>query len=254
MARAAATGMPLAGHLRELRRRLAICAAAILAGAVVGWLLADPIWRLIQSPVAAIGPSQDRLAALNFDTVTGAFDLRMQLAIQLGVIVSAPVWLWQIFAFVVPGLTRKETRATFLFLAAALPLFTAGAAMGVWILPHMVQLLTSFAPGQTASYLSASAYYDFVLKLVLATGVAFVLPVFIVLLNAIGVLRGRTVLRHWRPALIAILAFAAITTPAADIVSMLILATPMAGLYLSASTVAIVADRRRDKRANALVA
>jgi sec-independent protein translocase protein TatC len=248
MAGRTAQAMSLGGHLRELRRRLAVSGAALLAGAIAGWFLFDPVWRMLQMPVSIAGATQGRQAALNFSTVGGAFDLRIQLAIQIGAIVSAPIWLSQIFAFVVPGLTRREKRATFAFTLTAVPLFVAGAGMGVWVLPHMVELLTSFAPGRTASYISAGDYYDFVLKLVLATGVAFVLPVFLVLLNAVGVLRGRTILRAWRPAVIAIVVFTAITTPAADVVSMFVLAAPMIVLFFSAAAVSLVADRRRDRK------
>jgi sec-independent protein translocase protein TatC len=243
--------MPLARHFTELRNRLIIAAAAMLLGAIAGWFLADPVWRLLQNPVSTIGASQGRQAALNFDTVGGAFDLRMQLAIQLGLIVSAPVWLSQAFAFVVPGLTKREKRVTLAFTVTTIPLFAAGAGLGLWVLPHMVALLTSFAPGQTSSYISATGYYDFVLKLVLATGIAFVLPVFLVLLNTVGVLRGRTILRGWRPALLAIMTFTAITTPAADVMSMLVLAAPMVALFYAAALIAVLGDRRRQKRLDA---
>ncbi|MCU1422899.1 MAG: preprotein translocase subunit TatC, partial [Microbacteriaceae bacterium] len=202
MARRSTEPMQLGQHLRELRNRLAVSGAAVLVGAVAGWLLYDPVWRVLQSPVILAGSTDGRQTALNFTTIGAAFDLRIQLAVQLGLILSAPVWLWQVFAFIVPGLTRKEKRVTLAFVLTAVPLFVAGAGMGVWVLPHIVQVLTSFAPGESSSLLSAGDYYDFVLKLVLATGVAFVLPVFLVLLNAVGLLRGRTILRGWRIALL----------------------------------------------------
>jgi sec-independent protein translocase protein TatC len=243
--------MPLVQHLSELRRRLAFSGAAVLAGAVAGWFLTDPFWRLLQSPVLAIASTDGRRAALNFDTVAGAFDLRIQLAVQLGLVLSAPLWLWQVFAFIVPALTRREKRVTLAFTLTVLPLFVAGAGMGLWVLPHMVQLLAGFAPEHTASYISATGYYDFVLKLVLATGIAFVLPVFLVLLNALGVVRGRTILRAWRPALLLILGFTAIATPAADVLSMLVLAAPMVGLFFAAALISVVGDRRRDRRLEA---
>ncbi len=254
MARRSAEPMQLGQHFRELRNRLAVSGAAVLVGSVAGWLLYDTVWRVLQSPVVLAGAADGRQTALNFSTIGAAFDLRIQLAIQLGLILSAPVWLWQVFAFIVPGLTRKEKRVSFAFLFTAVPLFIVGAGMGVWVLPHIVQVLTSFAPDQSSSFISAGDYYDFVLKLVLATGIAFVLPVFLVLLNAVGVLRGRTILRGWRIALLAIMLFAAITTPAADLMSMFILAAPMVALYYSAVVVSLVADRRRDRRLAALSA
>ena len=101
--------------------------------------------------------------------------------------ISSPIWLYQIFAFLVPGLTRSEKRYTFGFFFTAVPLFLAGCFAGWFVLPHIVELMTSFVPQQDASYFDAKYYLDFVLKLVLAIGIAFVLPVFLVLLNFVGV-------------------------------------------------------------------
>ena len=98
------------------------------------------------------------------------------------------MWLYQIFAFLVPGLTRREKQYTFGFFFTAVPLFLAGCAAGWYVLPHVVELMTSFAPAEDAAFINAQNYFDFVLKLVVAIGIAFVLPVFIVLLNFAGVI------------------------------------------------------------------
>ncbi|ERK69717.1 hypothetical protein N136_03960, partial [Leifsonia aquatica ATCC 14665] len=100
----------------------------------------------------------------------------------------------------------------------------------------------------------AKTYFDFVLKLVLAVGIAFVLPVAVVLLNFVGVLRAKTILRSWRVAIIAIALFTAIATPAADVLSMFVLAVPMVALYFAAAGVAALHDLRTDRRAAALLA
>ncbi|MDR6972700.1 twin-arginine translocase subunit TatC [Leifsonia shinshuensis] len=240
--------MPIASHLAELRRRLFVSGAAILVGAVIGWLVSEPVWAFLSSPIHAFAAEHGRVAAINFDTITGAFDLRMQLAIQLGVILSAPVWLYQVFAFVVPGLTRAETRAGLLFVGLSVPLFAAGASAGVWVLPHIVELMAGFAPDSSATLVTAGGYYDFVLKLVLAVGIAFVLPAFLVILNRIGILSGSTILHAWRLAIMAIALFTAVATPAADVFSMLLLAAPMVCLYFGAAGVSIVHDRRLERR------
>src|SRR5690606_33893611 len=109
--------------------------------------------------------------------------------------------------------------------------------------PHMVQLLATFVPAQDALLIDARYYYDFIIKLVLAIGIGFVLPVFLVLLNFAGVLQGVTILKGWRVAVLVITLFCAIATPAVDAVSMILLAIPMVGLYFAAVGIALIRDR-----------
>ncbi|HLP22970.1 MAG TPA: twin-arginine translocase subunit TatC [Microbacteriaceae bacterium] len=246
--------MSLTGHLIELRKRLVRSALAIGLGAIMGWLVTDLVWGALEQPVRIITEAHNRSAQLVFPTVTGAFDLRLQIAVTLGVILASPIWLYQAFAYFVPALTRIERRYVFGFFFSAVPLFLAGCASGWLLLPHMVTLLTSFVPSGSASFLDAVTYYQFVLKLMLAVGVAYVVPVFLVLLNFMGVLSAQAIIRNWRFAILGILTFAAIATPAADIVSMFLLAIPMVALYLLAWVIAAVHDRRAAKRAAAMLA
>jgi sec-independent protein translocase protein TatC len=234
--------MSLGQHLVELRKRLFWCAVGILAGAVIGWFLSPFIWDAMSAPVHAIAKARN--ASINYPNITSAFDLKLQLSIYAGIVMSSPMWLYQIFAFLVPGLTGKEKRYTFGFFFTAVPLFLAGCAAGWFVLPHIVGLLTGFAPEGDATLLSASDYFSFVLKLVIAIGVAFVLPVFLVLLNFVGVLPGRTILKSWRIAIVVILLFTAIATPSADVISMFLLAVPLVLLYFGAAGVALLHDRR----------
>jgi sec-independent protein translocase protein TatC len=237
--------MTLGEHLRELRRRLVRIAAAVIAGAIAGWFCSGYVLDRLRAPVSQIAHSQHRNAAVNFTDITGAFDLRFEIAITVGVVISSPIWLYQVFAFLVPGLSKKETRYTFGFFFTAVPLFLAGCAAGWFVLPHIVELMTSFASTQDSTLIDAKPYYDFVLKLVLAIGVAFVLPVFLVLLNFMNILPARTILRAWRIAVLAIVLFTAIATPSADVVSMFVLAAPMLALFFAAVGVASINDRRR---------
>jgi sec-independent protein translocase protein TatC len=200
------------------------------------------IWDAMSAPVHAIAKARN--ASINYPNITSAFDLKLQLSIYAGIVMSSPMWLYQIFAFLVPGLTGKEKRYTFGFFFTAVPLFLAGCAAGWFVLPHIVGLLTGFAPEGDATLLSASDYFSFVLKLVIAIGVAFVLPVFLVLLNFVGVLPGRTILKSWRIAIVVILLFTAIATPSADVISMFLLAVPLVLLYFGAAGVALLHDRR----------
>ncbi|WP_127795226.1 twin-arginine translocase subunit TatC [Agromyces sp. LHK192] len=243
--------MSLAAHLIELRKRLFISAAALVVGMVAGWILNELwVWDAIQEPVSKVAEARagDGATSLNFPTLASAFDLKLQIAFTLGIVISAPVWLYQIFAFLVPGLNTRERRYTLWFFASAIPLFFAGCAVAWFVLPNIVKILTSFVPEGSTSLLQAREYIDFVLKLVVAIGIAFVVPVFIVLLNFMGVLSAASIIRSWRVAVLVIVLFTAFATPSADVVSMFLLAVPMIGLYFAAWGIANVHDRRVAKR------
>ena len=241
--------MALAKHLRELRRRLLTAGAAILAGAVLGFLAADTLLAALREPVASASSRLGGMSGLNFTYVTQAFDLKLQIALTLGVVVSSPVWLYQVWAFLVPGLVRRERRVVIGFLGSAIPLFLLGCLTGWTVTPHVVAVMLGFVAPEDSALLDARFFYDFVLKLALATGIAFVLPVFLVVLNFVGVLQGRTILKGWRVAILLVFAFAAIATPAADVLSMFLLAGPMTALYFGAVGIAILHDRRAARRA-----
>ncbi len=162
------------------------------------------------------------------------------------------MWLWQVWAFIVPGLVWKERLYAVGFLGTAIPLFLGGCAAGWYVLPHIVGMLGGFVSSEDTSIIDAKSYYDFVVKLIVAIGIAFVLPVFLVLANFVGVLSGKGMLKGWRIAILAILVFTAIVTPSADIMSMFFLAIPMVALYFIACTVALLHDRRVAKRTAAL--
>lgn len=236
--------MSLAQHLLELRKRLFRSALAVVIGSIAGWIIAEFVLQAMRAPISQIAESEGRLAALNFDNLTGAFDLRIQIAVTVGIVISSPVWLYQFFAFLVPGLSSKEKRYTFGFLFTAVPLFFSGCAAGWFVIPHIVTVLAGFAPAESSSLIQANNYFDFILKLVVAVGVAFVLPVFIVLLNFIGVISAESIRKSWRIALLGVFIFAALVTPSADVLSMFLLAIPMMGLYFAAAGVAAIHDRR----------
>lgn len=223
---------------------------AILLFSVGGWFTADFIWDALRGPITLVAKQHN--ATLNYTDVTSAFDLHIQIAFTVGIVLSSPIWLYQIFAFLVPGLTKREKRYTFGFFFTAVPLFLAGCAAGWFVFPHIVGLLTSFVPGQDAVFLGAKEYLGFVLKLVLAIGIAFILPVFLVLLNFMTILSAKAILKAWRWAILVIIVFCAIATPSADLVSMFLLAVPIIILYFLAVGVATLHDRAALKRARAL--
>ncbi|WP_442922445.1 twin-arginine translocase subunit TatC [Microbacterium sp. Root61] len=239
--------MSLGAHLVELRRRLLISVIGIIVGMIAGFILSGPIIELLIHPINLIAERTGH-AELNVDTVSGGFDMRMRIAFVVGIFLSAPVWLSQIWLFIMPGLTRKELRYTVGFLCAAIPLFFAGLTVGWLLAPHVIELMSSFVPDGAVTFFQYSYYMDFILKLLLVIGVAFVLPVFLVLLNVAGVLSGMAILRGWRVAILVITIFAAAATPAADVTSMLILAGILVVLYFAAAGVSLLFDRRRAKR------
>jgi sec-independent protein translocase protein TatC len=255
--------MSLGDHLRELRKRLFISAIAIVVAAVVAFVDWGWVGRLFGLPLKLRSLTSfvqdgmrvpiDQLAGnhnavISYTTVSSAFDLTVQIGLTIAILIASPIWLFQVFAFLVPGLTGREKRYTFGFFFSAVPLFLAGGFVGWLLFPHMVELLASFTPSKDAILLDARYYYDFIIKLVLAVGVGFVLPVFLVLLNFVGVLSAKAILGGWRVAVLVITLFCAIATPAVDVASMFLLAVPMVALYFAAVLVAYIHDSAAARR------
>jgi sec-independent protein translocase protein TatC len=245
--------MSLGQHLVELRRRLMISGLGVLLGGVGGWFLAPLVWDRLREPIQVIAAAHHQ-ASINYPSITSSFDIQFQVSLMLGIVISSPLWLYEIFAFLVPGLNRRERKYIFGFFFSAIPLFLAGCTVGWLVVPRLVELMVGFVPGQDTAIIDARYYLDFVLKLILASGIAFVLPVFLVLLNFVGVLQAKTILKGWRWAILAITVFTAIATPAADPLSMLMLAAPMIVLYFAAVGVAWLHDRSVARRASSLEA
>lgn len=239
--------MSLGEHLVELRKRLIIAALGLALGLVGGFFLVDPVWNMLRKPVNDLREA-GREASLTYAAITEGFDLRIQIALFIAVIITAPIWLYQIWAFLAPGLTRKEKLYGVGFLLTAVPLFLAGVFAAWMVLPNIVLLMSTFQPPEDAFFLNARLYVDFAVKLLLAVGVGFVMPVVLVMLNFVGILRGKTILKSWRVAILIIVLFAALATPAVDLWSMFLLAAPMVVLYFIAVGIALLHDRRIDKR------
>ncbi|GEP49001.1 Sec-independent protein translocase protein TatC [Microbacterium saccharophilum] len=248
--------MTLAEHLVELRKRLIIAGIALVVGMVLAFFLTDAVIWAMTEPIRLVAERRgnDELVSLMYQNVTGPFDMRLRIAFAVGIIISAPVWLWQIWAFLVPGLTRKEIRYTIGFVAAAVPLFFAGCYVGWLVMPHIVEIMAGFTPEGASNMFEARYYYDFVFKLLVVIGVSFVLPVFLVALNLAGVMSGRAILGGWRVAILVAVVFAGLATPAADIVSMLLLAGILVVLFFAAAGLSMIFDRRRAKRDAAMLA
>jgi len=240
--------MTLGAHLVELRKRITYAGLAIVVAAIPAWWLVDPIWAALSAPVLEIAEQQNRDASLNYTTIGEAFDTRLLIMFLVGIIVSSPVWLYQLWAFIVPALHRNEKRYAIGFLSSAAPLFIGGCLAAWSVFPNIVILLTGFAFVESATLLSARTYLDFAIKFILAIGAGFVFPVVLVALNFARVLTGAGILKSWRWAILGVAAFTALATPAADVLSMVLLAIPMIGLYFAAAAVAVLHDKRLAKR------
>ena len=246
--------MSLAEHVKEFRNRALVAFAAIVALSVVGWIQFDSIVRWLAQPMIAAakerGVPPDKVA-LNFAgaAVSDAFGIKLKVALWLGLILASPVWLWQIWGFLAPGLHRNEKRIGIAFLASAIPLFVLGCWTATWALPNAIRFLYSVTPHDGAvNYTDAQAYITFCTKFILVFGLAFLLPVFLVGLNAAGLLPARTMVKGWRVATMLIFVFAAMMSPSPDAWSMLVLAIPMVGLFFLAVGIAMVLDRRKQRQ------
>jgi sec-independent protein translocase protein TatC len=240
--------MSLGDHLRELRRRFLVAGAAIAIGSVLGWVEYDSLFNRIMAPLRKVAAERHGLVNINFGGITQPFTVQLQVALFVGVIVASPVWLYQVWGFIVPGLTKREKRTTVGFIGAAVPLFLGGCFIATQVVPRAVEILLGFTPKGAANLPDAALYLTFVMRFILAFGLAFLLPVFLVGLNVAHVLPARIMLKGWRVAVLLIFVFAAMMTPTPDAWTMLVLAMPMVGLFFAAVGVATILDRRRARR------
>jgi sec-independent protein translocase protein TatC len=240
--------MALKEHLREARNRLFKSALAVLAGTVAGFFLYEPVLEALGAPIVAINEQDGRTASLNFDTAASPFDLLIQVSIFLGVVLSSPVWLYQLWAFITPGLKTKERRAALGFIVVAVPLFLTGIYLAWLILPNAVRVLTDFTPDQFSNLISVTVYFAFVLRLMLAFGIAFLLPVVLFGLNMVSLVSGKQILKAWRITVFLVCLFAAMAAPGGDALSMFYLAVPMLVLFFVAIGLCLLNDKRRARR------
>lgn len=239
--------MSLGDHLRELRRRLVISALAIAVLSVLGWLQYDRLFDALMAPLREVAAQRHALVNINFGGITQPFTVQLQVAFFIGIILASPVWLYQIWGFIVPGLTKHEKRTGLAFIGAAVPLFLLGCFLASLAVPRAVEVLLGFTPAGAANLPDAALYLNFVTRFILAFGLAFLLPVFLVGLNVAHLLPAHIMLKGWRIAVLLIFIFAAMMTPTPDAWTMLALAFPMVGLFYAAVGVATLLDRQRKR-------
>ena len=245
--------MPLASHLRELQVRLTRSVLAIVLASVVAAFFYGELFDVVTAPFETIKQQYAREGAtvtLNFGNIGDPFTFALKICAMAGLFAASPVWMYHLWAFVAPGLHKRERRYGIAFVAVSVPLFLGGAVLAYYFLPKGFDLLIGFNPDpqSVANIIGLNDYLSFVLRMFLVFGIAFVLPVFLVALNLAGVVSGRALLRAWRPVIMGAFVFAAVATPSGDPYTMTALATPMLGLYYVAAGISLVTDRRRHRQ------
>ena len=244
--------MPLMEHLRELRRRIFLSSFVILLGSVVGFYFYRPIIELLAKPVCDLktGSLQGdtNCGILTINGILGPLNLQLKVAVLSGIIITAPFWLYQLWAFIAPALHRREKKKVFGFILGATPFFFAGAYLGYVTLPVAVKFLLGLTPETLVNLVNFDSYLEFVLRIILVFALAFELPVFLITFNLIGFLSGKTILKPWRGWIFGICAFVASFSPSADPISLFTLAIPLIGFYFLAGGFAVLNDRRQAKK------
>lgn len=239
---------PLLSHIKELRQRIFKSAIGVVLFSIIGWIFYQKIINKLAEPICGINVTLEKCRTLYVSGVLGPLNLQIKVALIVGIILSAPIWLYQLWAFILPGLKRKEKTLAFIFFLSAIPFFAAGIVLGYYILPVGIKVLLGFTPENLSNLIRFDEYLDFVLRVILLFGIAFELPVFLLALNAAGALTGKAILKPWRLAVFSIFLFVAAFTPTGDPLTMMALAIPLCALYFAAGGIGIFIDKRRGKR------
>jgi sec-independent protein translocase protein TatC len=245
--------MTLYEHLRELRYRLIVASLAIIAGMVLSAFFYSELFALLRLPY-------DRgiadLQANNPDAVTdlvniglaSPFTLALKTCAVAGAVLTAPIWLYQLWAFIVPGLLAKEKKWALIFIGVATPLFVLGVATAYFVLPKAISVLLGFTQQGVSNLQDINTFLSFMLRLMIVFGVAYLIPLLVLMLNIVGVVKASQLSKYRTLVIFGTFVFGAVATPSTDPFSMLALALPMSLLFLAAEVIAHILDRRKSRR------
>jgi len=251
--------MPLGDHLRELRNRLVKSVAAVVVTTIIGLVIHSWVLHQMTGPVCNLsgvhGLGRPTAGCPNgLLAVTGplgGLSLSFKVALMIGLVLASPIWSYQIWAFIAPGLYRKEKAYGLGFAGAAVPLFLGGAAIAYWIFPKAIKILMSFVPAGMSSLIEGDQFLDFFIRMIVVFGLSFELPLLLVALNFVGILPAQKLRGWWRAIVFLIFVFAAIATPTGDPITMCVLAIPIVMLFFIALAVTTLHDRRKARRHDA---
>ena len=246
--------MTLFEHLRELRYRLIVSILAIIVAMVVAWFFRYDLLDILQRPyfqaIAALKAKHpDANTSLVNINLTSPLTLSLKVSALAGAIATAPFWLYQLWAFVVPGLLAKEKKWALIFIAAATPMFVGGVVVAYVVLPKAIAVLLSFTQSGVTNLQDINAYLAFLLRLMLVFGIGFLIPLIVLMLNIVGVIKAKQMAKYRSLVIFATFVFGAVATPSTDPFSMLAVAAPMALLFLAAEVIAHILDRRKERQA-----
>ncbi|MGW1182193.1 twin-arginine translocase subunit TatC [Streptomyces drozdowiczii] len=248
--------MPLADHLRELRNRLMIAVLAIIViTSVTAFFYKDLIDFLIRPILESVGCANGEktqanghpCAEMTVNGLVAPFSIALKVSLMAGVVFSTPVWLYQLWAFLAPGLHKHEKRYALGFVGCGVPLFLAGAALAYKLMPKTAEVLLDFTPANTTNLLPVDDYLNIITRMVVVFGLAFELPLLLILLNFTGVLTAKRLASWWRAMVMGITIFAAVATPTGDPLTMITLAAPIVLLYFIALGICLANDKRRKR-------
>ena len=244
--------MPLLDHFRELRYRLIVSLLAIVVTTSVAFVFYRPLVQVVMWPyqlasraIVAKNPGA-QLQVVNTGVVA-PFLLNLRVSMVAGLIAACPIWLYEIWAFIVPGLLAREKKLALRFVGASVPLVLTGAALGYWVLPKGITMMLNFTPSGMGitNLLDMNAFLALELRLVLLFGVCFLLPVFLVLLNLIHLVSSAQLAAARKWAIFGFFVLGAFANPSGDPVSMMALALPMAVMYVISELICRANEKRR---------
>jgi sec-independent protein translocase protein TatC len=253
--------MPLAEHLRELRNRLAKAILAIVVVTIIAAFFYRDIINFLTRPIldsvgcgksfeelASATSSNQQCARITINGLLAPFTLALQVSMMAGIVFASPVWLYQLWSFVAPGLHKHERKYAYAFVGTGFPLFLGGAFFSWKVLPTTAKVLNQFTPSGVDNLLPLDDLLKFVTRMVIVFGLSFELPLLLIMLNLTGAISGKRMLGWWRAMILGITIFAAVATPSTDPISMLALAGPIWVLYFGAVAFSLMNDRRKELR------
>ncbi|MDN5803392.1 MAG: twin-arginine translocase subunit TatC [Microlunatus sp.] len=246
--------MTLFEHLRELRYRLVLASVAIMVAMALSAIFYPQLLAVLRHPYD-VGIDQLKLRNPGATTllvnngIASPVTLALKVCLVSGLVLSGPVWLYQLWAFIVPGLLAKEKKWALIFIGTASPLFAAGVVLGYFIMPKGIAVLLGFTQSGITNLQDINVFLSFLLRVMIVFGIAFLIPLIVLMLNIVGVIKASQLSKARVYVIFGTFVFGAVATPSTDPFSMLALAIPMAGLFVAAEGLAHILDRRKARRA-----